>query len=366
MYCVVNTNDMLAKLAGLAESIEYRVNLLSKEQKAIADDHLELLGVAESFAPPPTKPNENKEQTGHSRQRRFFPALMAASGAAGLILGNPLKDAACSALSIFKLCSDNKHLKKDISTLMAQQNSFAEAMKTVQTTNDKKFVLLGSEISKTQENIKAIRDVENRFAATSRAIDQLTRSSNFFDHCVVHTKHFSNLVFKVKSYTPYLDLIFTHLKAYRSAFVSNRTNFYSAVSSLLSGYDTPNFLTANRLAKIVHELTMEEVHRGTKLTPAIQVGYEATYYEVQIVLEVSSLAFGISVVLGRPMNSKSATFNILRAIPLYQPNEDGSTASLYQFRQDYLAIATDKSQYAELGVATLQQCSGTNRIKLCR
>ena len=43
MYCVVNTNDMLTKLAGLAESIEYRVKLLLKEQKAIADDHVELL-----------------------------------------------------------------------------------------------------------------------------------------------------------------------------------------------------------------------------------------------------------------------------------------------------------------------------------
>ena len=64
------------------------------------------------------------------------------------------------------------------------------------------------------------------------------------------------------------------------------------------------------------------------------------------------------------MNSKSVTFNILRAIPFYQPNEDGSTASLYQFRHEYLATATVKSQYAELGVATLQQCSGTNSIKL--
>ena len=89
-------------------------------------------------------------------------------------------------------------------------------MKTVQTANDKQFVLLGSEILKTQENVKTIRDVvENRFAATSRAIDQLTRSLNFFHHCVVHTKQFSNLVFKVENYTSYLDLVFTHLKAYR-------------------------------------------------------------------------------------------------------------------------------------------------------
>ena len=368
MYCVVNTNDMLAKLAGLDESIEYRVNLLLKEQKAIADDHLELLRVAESIAPLPKKQNGDKEQTGHSRQRRFVPALMAASGAARLILGNSVKDAACSALSfkIFKLCSNNEDLKKGSSTLIGQQNSFADAMETVQTTNSK-FVFLGSEISKTQENVKAIRDVvENRTTATSRAIDQLIRSLNFFDHCAGHTKHFSNLVFKVENYTSYLEVVYTHLKAYRSALVSYRTNLYSAVSSLSSGYVTPIVFTPNRLAEIVHEFTMEEVDRGTKLPPAIQVDCEATYYEVQIVLEVPILASGICVVLGIPMNSKSATFNILRAIPLYQPNEDGSTASLYQFRHDFLAIATGKSQYAELGVATLQQCSGTNRIKLCQ
>ena len=138
------------------------MNLLLKQQKqkAIADDHLELLRVAESFPPLPTKPNEDKDQTGHFRQRRFFPALMVASAAAGLILGNRLKDAACSALSIiFKLRSENKDLKKDISTLMAQLESFVEAMKTVQSANDRKFVLFGSEVSMTQENVKAFRDV---------------------------------------------------------------------------------------------------------------------------------------------------------------------------------------------------------------
>ena len=111
---------------------------------------------------------------------------------------------------------------------------------------------------------------------------------------------------------------------------------------------------------------MGEVHRGTKPTLAIQVSYKATYCEVEFVLQVSILASGIFVVLGTPMNSKSATFNILRAIPLYQPNEDSSIVSLYQFPHDYLAIATDKSQYVKWGIATLQQCSSKNRIKLCR
>ena len=37
---------------------------------------------------------------------------------------------------------------------------------------------------------------------------------------------------------------------------------------------------------------------------------------------------------------------------------------MYQFRHDYLAISTEKSQYAELGVATLQLCPGTKKMKL--
>ena len=265
MYCVVNTKDMLVKLAGLADSIKYRIIILLKEQKAIADDHLELHRVAEFFAPPPTKPNEDKRQTWNSWQRRLFPEMMAASEAAGLILGNSIKDAACSALSIFKLRSDKKDLKKDISTLLALEKFCAETMKAVQTVNDRKIVLVGSEISKTQENIKAIRDVvENRFTTTSRAIDQLTHSLNYFALCVVHTKQFSNLVLKVENYILYLDLVYTHLKAYWLAFGSHRTNLCSAVSSLSSGYVTPNLLPLNCLAEIVHELTTENVLRGTK------------------------------------------------------------------------------------------------------
>ena len=75
---------------------------------------------------------------------------------------------------------------------------------------------------------------------------------------------------------------------------------------------------------------------------------------------------GISFVLGIPMNSKSATYNVFQAEPLYQPNDDGKTASVYQFPKPYVAIATDNTNFAELAASTLQQCTGSNRIKLCR
>ena len=66
------------------------------------------------------------------------------------------------------------------------------------------------------------------------------------------------------------------------------------------------------------------------------------------------------------MNSKSSTFDNFLATPLYQPKADGDTASLCQFSNPFQAISTDNTQLAELGASTLQQCSGNNRIKLCR
>ena len=65
------------------------------------------------------------------------------------------------------------------------------------------------------------------------------------------------------------------------------------------------------------------------------------------------------------MNSKSSNFVIYLATPLYQPNADGDTASLYQIPNPFLAISTDNTLFAELGASNLQQCSSNNRIKLC-
>ena len=66
---------------GLRKSIEYRVHLLADERSAIAQAYAELLRVASSFPPPPMQPPSIGDP--HHRQR-LVPALMAASGVAGL------------------------------------------------------------------------------------------------------------------------------------------------------------------------------------------------------------------------------------------------------------------------------------------
>ena len=66
------------------------------------------------------------------------------------------------------------------------------------------------------------------------------------------------------------------------------------------------------------------------------------------------------------MKSKSLTFDLYHVTPLYQPNNDEKTSSLYTFTNHFFAISTDKSRFAELPAQTQQKCSRNNRIRLYR
>ena len=167
-------------------------------------------------------------------------------------------------------------------------------------------------------------------------------------------------------YLSHIGKLYTDFKAFRAAFYAYKENFFSINSSLATGHITRQFLFPTQLATIVQELAAEQFRKGSELTPAIPSGFEAIYYELLISLEVTLIPKVSSFVLGIPMNSKSATYNVFQAEPLFQPNDDGKTASIYHFPKLYVTIATDNTNFAELAASTLQQCTGSNPIKLCR
>ena len=219
---------------GLRESIEYRVHLLADERSAIAQDYAELLRVASSFAPPPMQPPSIG--TPHHRQRRLVPALMAASSVARFVLGNPIRNAACKALPIFSLCSDNSALKNNVRNLLQRQATFEKNLHRVQEANDEKFFLLGTEIGDTQKSVEALRDVVDVRLNATEAIRQLDSRLIITSNCMSMQRQFESIVDKVHNYTSYLDLAYMHLKSYCASFVSYKTSMHSAVSSLSSAF----------------------------------------------------------------------------------------------------------------------------------
>ena len=347
----------------LLQQLVTRVNFLQTELAAAQQEEDTLLEVVNSFIPPAVRQSDDI-----ARPRRAIAAIAAIAAGAGMVLGEPIKDAACSALSIFNLCHTNEDLSRDVERIMSTQQEIVDTLQRVQTRNDKNFFLLGNEIKQTQESVQKLKEsVGLRFQQMEFYLVNATRylaaTSLECDRVII--RHLSLQQF-LRNYVYQLGTLYTHLKSYRAAFYAYRISLYSTISSLASGYITPQFLLPQQVAQIVKDLADDEVKRGTKLSPAIRPGFEAIYYEIQLVLEVTLIPRGISVILGIPMNSKSSTFDIYHATPLYQPNNDQKTASLFNFANPFLAVSTDNSRFAELGANTLQQCSGNNRIKLCR
>ena len=245
--------------------------------------------------------------------------------------------------------------------MIKQQRAQQQAFQMVQDKNNEKFALLRDEIRLTQESVERIKN--DTYKRISYMLERIYTVEDAF-RCYQFESADRHFLQSSQLYLSQIGLLYTHFKAFRAALYACRNNFFSSISSLATGHITPQFLLPTQLAIIVQELAAEDFRKESKLTPALPSRFEATCYELQIVLEVTMLPKGISFVLGNPMNSKSATYNVFQAEPLYQPNDDGKTASVYQFPKPYVAIATDNTNFAELAASTLQQFTGSNRMKL--
>ena len=95
------------------------------------------------------------------RLERFIGAIAALGAGAGLIMGDPLKEAACTAVSNFNLCDDTSSLSQEVEQILKTQEETIATLQRVQSANDENFFLLGSEVRATQQNIRNLRDAVN-------------------------------------------------------------------------------------------------------------------------------------------------------------------------------------------------------------
>ena len=238
-------------------------------------------------------------------------------------------------------------------------------MKHVQSANDENFFLLKTEVRATQEIVKSFRDaVKDRLQTIHKTFTLNQGELTLYKECAEKQAKPSLCLQGIRYVIFHLGTLYSHIKFYQATFYAYKITLLPTISSPASAKITPQFLLPQDIADIVRILSEEKNYLGTKLTP----GLEADYYEIQLVLEVTLIPCGISVVLGVPINFKSSTFSVYLATPRYQPNGDNTTASLFQLAKSSLTVANDYLRYAEKDSSTLQQqqCSGRNRIRLCR
>ena len=91
----------------------------------------QLVEVASSFLPLSIKPEH-----GAGRSKRAVGIITAATGTGQLVLGNPVKDAARSALAIFIVCTETRDLEEIVDHVMATQKQLQGVLEKVETKNE--------------------------------------------------------------------------------------------------------------------------------------------------------------------------------------------------------------------------------------
>ena len=156
---------------------------------------------------------------GNNRSPRAIGLIAAAAGAAGLILGDSVKDAACSALSIFSLCSDNTKLEADVENVLKQQTVFQKTLERVHNSNDENFFLLGNKIKGTQESVaKTTEVVSDNLQKLEVELRQIKGVISHPVDCDAHLAQAINFYQQLQEYVSYLNSLYTHVKSYGAAF----------------------------------------------------------------------------------------------------------------------------------------------------
>ena len=136
----------------LMTQLKNRVELIKLEVKQD-----KLADVMKSFLPK----QYQRDVATLPRSKSFFGAIAALAAGAGLVLRDPLKEAACTAISIFNLCHDTSSLSQEVDQILKTQEETIATLQRVQSDNDENFFLLGNEVRATQQNVKNLLDAVN-------------------------------------------------------------------------------------------------------------------------------------------------------------------------------------------------------------
>lgn len=303
----------------------------------------------------------------------LIPALALGAGmTAGHILGSSIKQAGCSVMSIFNMCSDKKN-QQAIDQMDWKVNYMGQSIQRLQSTTAEMAFLLGSEVRKTQEAVNKVQElVDKNFLEVARVIDRIRDEQIRQGFELVCQKKYGEYLAKfnqwqssVSNFTNYLLLVHTNIKAYHAGVVGYEYSIYSALNILSKGFLSPSLITPDQLQAVLIEVVQEEALKNSHFQPALSVQNLASYYELELVKEVVITDGGVHIELQIPLNEKSGLFHIYQAVPIHQPIPGTKTASLFKFEKEFFAISRDRATYSELSVSDITQCKGNSQVRLC-
>ena len=196
---------------------------------------------------------------------------------------------------------------KDLTILHEIQNQIIE-------TQNENWLKIGKQFEVFEENIHEMRNC-----------DQL-----------LYTRQVD---FNFDTISSLLSLIYSNVKSYGTPLFAFQMNIMNSILSLLSQY-VPMSLLPNETLDILELVDDEQEKSKNRLSLAIPKRELLSYYESRLLLDVSTLDYGLLMTMAIPFASRQSAFTVYKAIvvPLPQVEE---IAIKWEVESEYLAVSED-------------------------
>lgn len=234
-------------------------------------------------------------------------------------------------------------------------------------TNDK-FFLVAQELANLRTTQLGIeKDARARWTNVQAQVDLLTENLRHLLACDNYMIVRTQLNANAAELLSLANAVYANLKTFRLALHNYRTLLLQSIDTLIDKRLPMALVPKTELTQILRAVAIQQIHAGDRLSLAIPTSDILSYYEAQLVQNVSPTEQGLLLTIAVPLASATTVLNVFQAIPLPMPDVHAQqTAHVWDIEAKYLAVSENSMEIALISEETLASCIGSADYAICR
>ena len=304
-----------------------------------------------------------------TRIRRGAPVAAAVMAGIGLFGGGVLLGGGdCGITGSFGMCQNHgRQNAENIERLNQYASALTDHVLQVEGQANENFFMISNELSEIQKAQMEMNENQNRnWKIIEKQFDVFERNIHIMRNCNQLLFSHQQLNFNFDTVASLLNVLYADAKSYRSALYAYRINLLNSIPILLNKRLPMSLVPRNSLLVVILDSVYEsQKDAADRLTLAIPMTDLLSYYDAQLLREVSTVNEGLLILLAIPLASSQTTFNVYHAQLVPMTQIEPSEALQWVTEGPYLAISEDSMETTVLTKDQYDNCLGSARYKIC-
>ena len=302
-----------------------------------------------------------------SRARRSSDGAGAASLLAGIGLGIVMQElGGCGITGIFGGCQKvGRKNAENIQRLSEFTSVLTDHVLEYTEKANEKFYLISSELKEIEKIQREMADTQNKnWRIVEEQFEVFEKNFHILRDCSQMLFSNQQLNFNFDTVASLLAVLYADIKSYRSALYAYKINVQNSIPILLCKRLPMSSVPRDSLTAILESVHDSQKHSTDRLSLAIPMKDLLSYYDAQLLTEVSSLEQGLLLTLSMPLASKQKAFDVYRSQLVPMPQPDPSEAIQWITEGPYLAVSQDTIETTVLSERQFSNCLGSAQYRI--